>query len=200
MQGWVTVTIYWVWPLKNPMPVCFQGQGPRAIDESGLAAVVTQTRSWGRFWPTMTPKNQVLWWPSQGYLRSSLLHGPSNTRSAQWCRSHIRPQPYSQTPGGKCWELGWLPSHTGDCLGPQRVLLTASQVLKTQSFVFSWTQVVFCFNLIPPCRKKCTSWNSVMLAEHFWRSNSGCEHSEALNAVSAVVACRLLFISVKMHS
>lgn len=115
------------------MPVCFQGQGPRAIDESGLAAVVTQTRSWGRFWPTMTPKNQVLWWPSQGYLRSSLLHGPSNTRSAQWCRSHIRPQPYSQTPGGKCWELGWLPSHTGDCLGPQRVLLTASQVLKTQS-------------------------------------------------------------------
>ena len=32
---------------------------------------------------------------------------------------------------------------------------------------------------IPPCRKNGTHWRSSTLAEHLWRPNSGCEHSEA---------------------
>jgi len=31
---------------------------------------------------------------------------------------------------------------------------------------------------IPTCGKNVTNWHSSALAEHFWRSNSGCEHSE----------------------
>ena len=36
---------------------------------------------------------------------------------------------------------------------------------------------------IPPCgkkNKKCPHWHSLMLAEHFWISNRGCEHSEVV--------------------
>ena len=33
---------------------------------------------------------------------------------------------------------------------------------------------------IPPCRKNGTHWHSLMLAEHLWRPNSGCEHSEVV--------------------
>ena len=33
---------------------------------------------------------------------------------------------------------------------------------------------------IPPCGKNCPHWHSLTLAEHWWRSNSGCEHSETV--------------------
>ena len=33
---------------------------------------------------------------------------------------------------------------------------------------------------IPPCSKNGTQWHSSILAECFWRPNSGCEHSEAV--------------------
>ena len=29
-------------------------------------------------------------------------------------------------------------------------------------------------------KKNCTQWHSLMLALHLWRSNSGCEHNEAM--------------------
>ena len=53
---------------------------------------------------------------------------------------------------------------------------------------------------IPPCRKNCTHWYSLMLAECLWRPKSGCEHSEG--CISAVVTvalghlrcCRLLWV------
>ena len=32
--------------------------------------------------------------------------------------------------------------------------------------------------LFPPCRKNCSHWHSSLLAEHWWKPNSGCEHSE----------------------
>ena len=38
------------------------------------------------------------------------------------------------------------------------------------------------YHWIPPCRNNCTHWHSLMLAEHLWRPNSGCEHSEAVGA------------------
>ena len=31
---------------------------------------------------------------------------------------------------------------------------------------------------IPPCGKNGTHWHSLMLVEHWWRTNSGCEHGE----------------------
>jgi len=40
---------------------------------------------------------------------------------------------------------------------------------------------------IPPRGKNGTQWNSSMLAEHLHRLNSGCENSEKLGGVSAVV-------------
>ena len=39
------------------------------------------------------------------------------------------------------------------------------------------------WNWIPPCRKNCTHWHSLMLAECLWRPNSGCENSEAVSGV-----------------
>ena len=33
---------------------------------------------------------------------------------------------------------------------------------------------------IPPCIKNGTHWHSLMLAEHLWRPNNGCQHSEAV--------------------
>ena len=36
---------------------------------------------------------------------------------------------------------------------------------------------------IPACRKNGTHWHSLMLAEHWWRPNSGCEHSKAVGGV-----------------
>ena len=33
---------------------------------------------------------------------------------------------------------------------------------------------------IPPRRNKCTHWHSLVLGECWWRSNCGCEHSEAV--------------------
>ena len=33
----------------------------------------------------------------------------------------------------------------------------------------------------PSCRKSCTHWHSVTLAEHLWWSNTGCEHSEVVS-------------------
>ena len=33
----------------------------------------------------------------------------------------------------------------------------------------------------PPCTKNYTHWHPLMLAEHFWRPNSGCECSKALS-------------------
>ena len=70
-------------------------------------------------------------------------------------------------------------------------------------------------NGISPCRKTCTYWHSLMLAEHLWRPNSGCEHSEEVGGVfqqrwewherQAIfhvaiqaytsIACKLLFIT-----
>ena len=35
------------------------------------------------------------------------------------------------------------------------------------------------WNWIPPCWKNGTHWHSLMLADCLWRSNRGCEHSEA---------------------
>ena len=35
-------------------------------------------------------------------------------------------------------------------------------------------------NWIPPCIKNGTHWHLSTLAEHLWRPNSGCEHSEAV--------------------
>ena len=32
---------------------------------------------------------------------------------------------------------------------------------------------------IPPRRRNCNHWHSLMLAEYLWRPNSGCEHNEA---------------------
>jgi len=54
--------------------------------------------------------------------------------------------------------------------------------------------------------KNGTHWHSLALAAHFWRANSGCEHSEAVGGSSSdsglpplvqifrSMACRLLFI------
>jgi len=39
------------------------------------------------------------------------------------------------------------------------------------------SEAKFC-QWIPPCGKK---WYSTTLGEHFWRPNSGCEHSEVVN-------------------
>ena len=38
-------------------------------------------------------------------------------------------------------------------------------------------------NWIPPCGKNFILWDSLTLAEHWWRPNSGCEHSEAVGGV-----------------
>ena len=39
-----------------------------------------------------------------------------------------------------------------------------------------------------PCEKNGTRWHSSMLAEHLWRPNSGCEHSETVEGcIPAVV-------------
>jgi len=35
----------------------------------------------------------------------------------------------------------------------------------------------------PPHEKNGTHWHSLMLAEHLWRSDGGCEHSEAIGGV-----------------
>ena len=37
-----------------------------------------------------------------------------------------------------------------------------------------------CVNRIPPCRKNGPHWHSSVLAEHFWRPNSGWYHGEAV--------------------
>ena len=36
---------------------------------------------------------------------------------------------------------------------------------------------------IPPCGKNGTHWHLLTVAQHLWRSGSGCEHSEALGGV-----------------
>ena len=38
------------------------------------------------------------------------------------------------------------------------------------------------WNWIPPCRRNGTHWQLLMFAEHLWRPNSGCEHSEAVGS------------------
>ena len=46
-----------------------------------------------------------------------------------------------------------------------------------------WRESVYeakMWNWIPPYGKKCHHWHSLTLAELLWRSNSGCEHSEAV--------------------
>ena len=40
---------------------------------------------------------------------------------------------------------------------------------------------------IPACRKNCSHWRSWMLAEHFWRPNSGSEHSEMVGGVFQLI-------------
>ena len=36
------------------------------------------------------------------------------------------------------------------------------------------------WNWIPPCGKNDIRWHSLMLSEHFWRPNNGCEHIEVV--------------------
>ena len=45
----------------------------------------------------------------------------------------------------------------------------------------AWEEMVC--HWIPPCGKHGTHWHSLMLAECFWRPNSGYEHSEAVGGV-----------------
>ena len=67
------------------------------------------------------------------------------------------------------------------------------------------------WNWIPPCRRNGTHWHLLMFAEHLWRPNSGCEHTEVLVVhfsignnnsgsplmmqVSTSAACGLLFVA-----
>jgi len=71
---------------------------------------------------------------------------------------------------------------------------------------------------VPPWGNKSVHWHTPMLTEHWWRPNSGCEHSEgeervvhfnsgdsrsrwtALLQIFTCTACRLLLVAGKMNS
>jgi len=71
-------------------------------------------------------------------------------------------------------------------------------------------------NWIPPCRKSCTIWHSLMSAEPLWRPTSGCHmvrqwvvHFSSCDSNNRLspqvqifmsVGCRLLFITLKNAS